>query len=79
MVRSFNLKDLQEFTLLTGDTNHLHTQSDLVSTPIVPGILLASLFPAIIGSKFPGALYAKQELVFKASVLVRVYLLSTQS
>lgn len=33
--------------------------------PIVPGMLLASLFPAIIGTRFPGALYATQSLAFR--------------
>jgi hypothetical protein len=33
--------------------------------PVLPGILLASLFPAIIGSRFPGAVYASQTLAFR--------------
>lgn len=37
---------------------------------IVPGMLLASLFPAIIGSTFPGALYATQTLAFRAQCTV---------
>ncbi len=39
--------------------------------PVLPGILLASLFPAIIGTHFPGALYLTQSLAFKAPALVR--------
>ncbi|GBF96970.1 hypothetical protein Rsub_09050 [Raphidocelis subcapitata] len=33
---------------------------------IVPGMLLASLFPAIIGSHFSGALYLTQSLAFRS-------------
>ncbi|PSC76074.1 Hydroxyacyl-thioester dehydratase type mitochondrial [Micractinium conductrix] len=33
-------------------------------------MLMASLFPAIIGSHFPGALYLSQTLKFKAPALV---------
>ena len=39
--------------------------------PVVPGMLCASLFPAIIGSKFPGVLYLTQTLKFRQSALVR--------
>lgn len=38
--------------------------------PVLPGMLLASLFPAIIGSRFPGAVYATQTLRFTAPALV---------
>lgn len=36
----------------------------------MPGILLASAFPAIIGSRFPGAVYASQTLKFKRPCFV---------
>lgn len=39
--------------------------------PVVPGMLCASLFPAIIGSKFPRVLYLTQTLKFRHSALVR--------
>lgn len=38
--------------------------------PILPGILMASLFPAIIGTVFPGAIYASQTLKFREPALV---------
>lgn len=38
---------------------------------IIPGSLCASLFPAIIGSAFPGALYLSQTLKFRNPALVR--------
>jgi hypothetical protein len=39
---------------------------------VLPGILLASLFPAIIGSRFPGAVYASQSLAFRQPAQVGV-------
>ena len=38
---------------------------------ILPGLLCASLFPAIIGSRCPGALYLSQSLKFRAQAVVR--------
>ena len=38
--------------------------------PILPGLLYAALFPAIIGSRCPGALYLSQSLKFRAQALV---------
>ena len=37
----------------------------------MPGLLAASLFPAIIGSAYPGVLYASQELKFRQVIQVR--------
>ena len=37
---------------------------------IIPGSLCASLFPAIIGTAFPGALYLSQTLKFRNPALV---------
>lgn len=68
--RAFTAADIQHFTQLTGDSNPLHTHQagaagDLKQDMVVPGMLMASLFPAIIGSHFPGALYLKQDLSFR--------------
>ena len=38
---------------------------------LLPGMLCASLFPAIIGSAFPGAVYMMQDLKFRSPGLVR--------
>lgn len=43
---------------------------------VLPGMLCASLFPAIIGSQFPGALYLTQTLNFRQAALVRCDLLT---
>ncbi len=37
---------------------------------IVPGMLMASMFPALIGSAFPGALYLSQDLSFRRTAHV---------
>jgi hypothetical protein len=37
---------------------------------VVPGILLASLFPSLIGTHYPGSLYLNQTLKFRNQVLV---------
>ena len=41
----------------------------------MPGILCASLFPAIIGTAFPGAVYLMQDLKFRSPGLVCPFLL----
>ena len=38
---------------------------------VLPGMLCASLFPAIIGSAIPGALYVSQMLKFRRPAMVR--------
>ena len=40
---------------------------------MLPGSLCAALFPAIIGSRFPGALYLSQTLKFRRPALVRPF------
>ena len=40
---------------------------------VLPGSLCAALFPAIIGSRFPGALYLSQTLKFRRPALVRPF------
>ena len=40
------------------------------TAPVLPGMLCASVFPALIGSLFPGALYLTQTLRFRHVALV---------
>jgi 3-hydroxybutyryl-CoA dehydratase len=76
--RVFAQAEVEAFASLTGDANPIHRSPGSVSgaaaaqqePPIVPGMLLASLFPAIIGSTFPGALYASQTLKFRRPAAV---------
>ncbi|GIL75899.1 hypothetical protein Vretimale_5589 [Volvox reticuliferus] len=74
-VRTFSATDVKAFVQLTRDSNPIHTeelsaQKTGFCAPLLPGILVASLFPAIIGSKFPGTVYASQTLSFRNPALV---------
>lgn len=71
----FTQEDVTVFCSLTGDVNAIHTSPRAAQLagfpdPIVPGMLLASLFPSIISSYFPGAIYMGQTLKFRHHVLV---------
>mmetsp|Transcript_14601 Transcript_14601/g.31835 ORF Transcript_14601/g.31835 Transcript_14601/m.31835 type:complete len:167 (+) Transcript_14601:116-616(+) len=73
--KRFTREEVLTFLTCTGDSNPLHVDAAAAAAagfpaPLLPGILLASLFPAIIGSRFPGALYAQQSLNFRAPALV---------
>lgn len=67
--------EVAAFTSSTGDSNAIHVDSAAAAAQglpgaILPGLLMAALFPAIIGSAFPGALYLSQSLKFKHYALV---------
>eukprot|EP00884_Botryococcus_braunii_P015239 jgi/Botrbrau1/2399/Bobra.0395s0029.3 len=68
-IKTFDSSDVDLFARLTGDENPIHISSNTASSDganaVLPGILCASLFPAVIGSQFPGALYLKQSLNFR--------------
>lgn len=73
--RAFTADDVAEFARLSQDTNPIHIDSTGAvragfPAPVVHGMLCASLFGAIIGTRFPGAVYATQSLAFRAPVLV---------
>jgi 3-hydroxybutyryl-CoA dehydratase len=73
--KTYTFDDVALFTKITGDTNHLHhNQEEAISAgfpaTIVPGILLVSLFPAIIGSLFPGAIYVSQTAKFRNPAVI---------
>lgn len=65
---TFHQQHVDSFVQLTGDSNPIHTAA--AGHPVVPGILAASLFPGIIGTRFPGALYTKQDLTFRRPIEV---------
>ncbi len=76
LTKRFTVPDVVAFVALSGDHNPIHTQAEAARAvglpgPILPGMLSASLFPAIIGSNFPGAVYLSQTLKFRNYVLVR--------
>lgn len=76
LIRQFTAEDVAAFLALTGDANAIHTDPSAaiaagLSSPILPGILMASLFPAIIGTNFPGSIYLSQTLKFRQSAEVQ--------
>lgn len=79
--RSFTLSDVRSFCQLCKNTNPIHLQHSSAkqlgfSDCVVPELLYAGLFPAIIGTHFPGSIYVSQRLEFKRPVLVGQHLLA---
>ena len=71
MSRVFTQQDVKGFAMLSYDSNPLHMDEDYARTTrfgqlIVPGFLTASMFSAIIGTKFPGegTIYLSQNMSF---------------
>ena len=77
MQRRFSEQDIKSFADLSHDTNPIHTDSEFARNSrfgrlIVPGFLTASLFSAIIGTKFPGigSVYLIQNMIFRNPVFI---------
>lgn len=75
MKRIFTQQEVMDFAKLSYDTNPIHTDPEYARTTqfgqlIVPGFLTASLFSAIIGTKFPGfgSIYLNQTMSFRKPV-----------
>ena len=75
MHRVFTQQEVTDFAKLSYDTNPLHTDKEFAKNTqfgqlIVPGFLTASLFSAIIGTKFPGfgSIYLNQNMSFRKPV-----------
>ncbi|CAI9116097.1 OLC1v1017163C1 [Oldenlandia corymbosa var. corymbosa] len=73
--RTFSDSDVAEYSKLSLDSNPLHFDPDRAKLSgfadrLVPGMLVATLFPRIIASHFPGAVYASQTMQFKLPVYV---------
>ncbi|XP_057545059.1 uncharacterized protein LOC130824179 [Amaranthus tricolor] len=73
--RIFTNEDVVEYSKVSQDSNPLHFDDEFAKTPgfqgrIVHGMLVASLFPQIISSHFPGAVYVSQSLQFRQPVYV---------
>jgi len=74
--RTFSREVLEQFSAMTWDANPIHAAAAPPGAaeegggrgPLVQGALLGSMFPSIIGSRFPGALYRKQTLTFRRPV-----------
>lgn len=75
MSRVFTQQEVTDFAKLSYDTNPIHTDPDFAKKTqfgqlIVPGFLTASLFSAIIGTRFPGygSIYLNQSMSFRKPV-----------
>ena len=73
--RTWTSADVAAFAELTHDSNPLHSNEDFTATarfgrPVVHGMLYASMFGAIVGVRFPGAVYLSQTLEFKKPVFL---------
>lgn len=73
----FSQKDVIRFAEVSGDNNPLHLDAEFAAStpfkkPIIHGILGASIFSNVIGTKFPGAgsVYVKQSLEFLRPMFV---------
>lgn len=71
MSKSFSSVEVETFSKLSMDVNPLHLDADYAAKSmfgkrIVHGFLTASLFSAIIGTKFPGegSIYLNQNMSF---------------
>lgn len=62
--RTFAREDVEQFAKITGDSNPIHV-SNTTTNNIVHGALLVSMFPALVGSTFPGAKYLRQTAMFR--------------
>lgn len=73
--RVFSVADVFEFSKVSHDSNPLHFDSEFAQSAgfedrLVHGMLVAALFPRIISSHFPGAVYVSQSLQFKLPVYI---------
>ena len=75
MRRCFSSEEVQDFAALTHDDNPMHTDAAFAAQGrfgacVVHGMLVGSLFGAIVGQRFPGAIYLSQTLEFSKPVYV---------
>lgn len=73
--RAFTRADVEAFARVTGDENPVHGTgsggaASRLGEPAVHGMLVASAFGALLARWKPGAVYASQELKFRAPTRV---------
>ncbi|KAA8550431.1 hypothetical protein F0562_002115 [Nyssa sinensis] len=73
--RIFSSLDTLEYSKLSHDSNPLHFDTKCAQNAgfedrVVHGMLVAALFPRIISSHFPGAVYVSQSLHFRSPVYI---------
>ena len=64
MQRKFSNADIEAFSLISQDRNPLHFDGhgSRFQKPVVHGMLVASMFSALVGNSVPGAVYLTQNL-----------------
>lgn len=77
LTKAFTAEEVALFSRISGDDNPIHLDEEYASKTIfgqriVHGMLVASLFSAILGSKLPGmgTIYLGQNLQFKNAVKI---------
>ncbi|KAF3513601.1 hypothetical protein F2Q69_00000951 [Brassica cretica] len=73
--RVFTSEDVKGYAEVSHDWNPLHFDQESArkagfENPLVHGVLVSSMFPHIISSHFPGAVYVSQTLHFRSPVYV---------
>ncbi|KAM7279899.1 hypothetical protein ACFE04_007033 [Oxalis oulophora] len=73
--RVFSSEDIIQYANVSCDANPLHFDSECARNAgfedrLVHGMLVAGLFPRIISSHFPGAIYVSQSLHFRLPVYI---------
>ncbi|KAG8062807.1 hypothetical protein GUJ93_ZPchr0003g17474 [Zizania palustris] len=75
--RRFTEAEVEAYVGVSGDRNPVHMDDAFARDVggfergrVVHGMLVASLFPALVAAHFPGAVYARQTLKFVAPVYV---------
>ncbi len=76
-IKVFTEEDLEKFSRITTDRNELHFDEDYAKASIfgkriLPGMLTASLFSALVGNYLPGkgGIYLGQTISFKKPVFI---------
>lgn len=76
---SFNQTDVEQFAVLTGDTNPIHLNADYAAQagfdrPVMHGFLAGSVVSRVLGTQFPGegTVLVKQELEFRRPMFAGV-------
>lgn len=77
LTRQFSLEDVDRFAAITGDFNPVHVDDDYAARTIFKkrichGMLVSSLFSALLGTKLPGegSIYVGQDLKFIKPVYI---------
>ena len=76
-IKVFTEEDLEKFSQITTDRNELHFDEDYAKASIfgkriLPGMLTASLFSALVGNHLPGkgGIYLGQTISFREPVFI---------